>query len=199
MEVGELRLAVGPPGPVPTVQVGIVGVHRPTHVVGGARHRDDPSRVRTQQRRHQQRGEGEVPEVVDAELHLEAVDGLALGDAHHAGVVDEDVDRLVAGEDPPGGLAHRCQRAEIELDDLQGCARRAAADVRLGLRRLLLVAGRYHYLGARRRQRTRGLEPEAAVGAGDDRRAARQVWNVSDAPAHRDPLSKERVFIHAQY
>ncbi len=44
-----------------------------------------------------------MAEVVNAELHLEAVDGLALGDAHHAGVVDEQVDRLVRGEDLFGG------------------------------------------------------------------------------------------------
>jgi hypothetical protein len=96
------------------------------------------------QRRHQQRREREVPEVIDAELHLEPVDGLALGDAHHAGVVDEHVDRLVGGEDLRCRLAHRRQRAEVELDYLERSIWRSPANCRLDLRRLLLIAGRHH-------------------------------------------------------
>ena len=119
VEVGELRLAVGPPRAVVALEVRVAGVDGAAHVVGGARDADDPRGVRPQQRRHQQRGEGAVAEVVRAELHLEPVGGPALGDAHHAGVVDEDVDRAVRGEDPGRRLADRRLRAEVELDQLE--------------------------------------------------------------------------------
>jgi hypothetical protein len=44
--------------------------------------------------------------MVHAELHLEAVSGLGLGDPHHPGVVDEQVDALVRGHDLLGRGAH---------------------------------------------------------------------------------------------
>jgi hypothetical protein len=50
-----------------------------------------------QQQVQQQPGEREVAEVVGAELHLEAVPGGLLRGVHHAGVVDQQVDPLVAG------------------------------------------------------------------------------------------------------
>ena len=102
------------------------------HVMGGARDGDDPRRVGAQQRRHQQRGERPVAEVVDAELHLEAVDRAALGDAHHAGVVDSRSIFSCAARIVCGRLAHRRLRAEVERDELErrvrdaprGCPRR---------------------------------------------------------------------------
>jgi hypothetical protein len=60
-----------------------------------------------------------VTEVVDAELDLEAVRRLPLGDTHDPGVVDEQVDRLVSREDLFGGFPHRVKRAEVERHDGQ--------------------------------------------------------------------------------
>lgn len=42
-------------------------------------------------------GEGEVGEVVDAELGFEAVFGELVGDGHEAGVVEEDIEAVVFG------------------------------------------------------------------------------------------------------
>jgi len=65
--------------------------------------------------REEQAGPREVPKVVRAELHLEAVRRAALRHRHQAGVVDEQVERAV----PLGGeAAHRGQVAEVEVADL---------------------------------------------------------------------------------
>ena len=81
-----------------------------------------------QQRRQQLRGEREVAEVVDAELHLEAVLGLPLRHRHQAGVVDEDVDRRVARRgSASAAVAHRGQGAEVERHDLRARRLRVAS------------------------------------------------------------------------
>ena len=59
--------------------------------------------------------EREVPEVVGADLHLEAVGGPLLRDRHHAGVVDQHVEVAVPGV---GERAHRGEVGEVELPDL---------------------------------------------------------------------------------
>jgi hypothetical protein len=116
--VGKLRLSVGPPWTVPTVQVGVVRIEPLPEVMGRAGDGDDPS-VGPQQQRQQPRGEREVSEMVDAKLHLEAVFGGAFRDRHEAGVVDEHVEAVMAGGDRDCGVPHRCQRSEVEGDNLE--------------------------------------------------------------------------------
>ena len=148
-------------------------VDRPAHVVRRARHAHDARGLRAQQRGQQVRGQREVAEVVDAELHLEAVHGAALGNRHHAGVVHQDVDPVVGGE--------RCgprPRAPTRANRGRGGRPRARrrmglADALLGGRGLLLVARRHHDVRAGSGQRAGGLEAEASVGAGDDRQSSR--------------------------
>ena len=79
--------------------VGVLRIDSATHVVGGAGDRDDARRRGVQQRGHQLRGEGPVAEMIDAELGLESVGGATLRRRHQAGVVDEDVDGSVLGDD----------------------------------------------------------------------------------------------------
>jgi hypothetical protein len=79
---------------------------------------DHPGGGGAQHRGQQAGGERPVAEVVDAELGLEAVGGAPLRHRHHAGVVDQQVDRRVRGEDGIGGTLDRSQVAEIQLDDL---------------------------------------------------------------------------------
>jgi hypothetical protein len=57
--------------------------------------------------------------MVHAELHLEPVAGLGLGDPHHTGIVDEQVDALVRGDDLPGCGTHRRLRGEVQRHQLQ--------------------------------------------------------------------------------
>ena len=71
----------------------------------------------------QQVGQREVAEVVGAELHLEAVLGAPLGDGHHAGVVDQDVEVALPRV---GERADRGEVGEVERAHL-GRRRRSAA------------------------------------------------------------------------
>jgi len=119
VEVGELRLAVRLPGSVAPLQMWVLGIDATAHVVSGARHRDDARGRRRGQHRQQVRCECVVPEVIDAELHLEPVDRPPLGNSHEAGVVDQHVDGRVLRGDRLGGPRDGGQRAQIELDDLE--------------------------------------------------------------------------------
>ena len=58
-------------------------------------------------------GEGEVAEVVGADLQLEAVGGLAPRRGHHAGVVDQQVE--AGRRERLGEGAHRGQVGKVEL------------------------------------------------------------------------------------
>ena len=90
--VREFGLTVRAPGAVSTFEIWIRGIDGATHEVRRAGHRDDSRPLRCSQRRQQQRGQRPVPQVVNTELLLEAVDGASLGDGHDASVVDEQVD-----------------------------------------------------------------------------------------------------------
>jgi hypothetical protein len=110
-EIRELRLAVHGPTAVglrAPVQVGEVDA---PHAVGTGRDGHDA----IGDPRQQQVREGEVAEVVGAEVQLEAVGRRRLRHEHDAGIVDEHVDRLAPriGEPPDGG-----EVGEIEGSDL---------------------------------------------------------------------------------
>ena len=125
-------------------------------------------------RGEQQRGQQEVAEVVDAEGELEPV-SRAPALAGHAGVVDQDVERHVAGQQLLGGGPHRRQIAEVELEQVDGVVpgrRHDLLEYRLGLGRR--PAG----------QRDRATPPgqllgrrlaDAGVGPGDEERSSAQV------------------------
>ena len=116
-QVGELGLAVGGPAlvgaPLP-VEVLEVDLAHPVRA-GGDLH-DAVADVL-----EQQPGEREVAEVVGADLGLEPVLGAALGDGHHARVVDQDVDRLVPAV---GERAHGGEVGEVQLAGLGAVAQR---------------------------------------------------------------------------
>ena len=83
----------------------------------------------------QQAGEGEVPEVVGAELELEPVRGRAPRRVHQAGVVDQQVDPLVIASQVIRGRADRVQRGQVQ--PLDGHVGARAASWRSSPRRLL--------------------------------------------------------------
>ena len=95
------------------------------------------------------------------------------GERHHAGVVDQDVQRAVPGGDERGdrGLV-----GEVEAADADGPAvdRRGGALARGG------VAHGEGHLGAGAGQRAGGLDADAGRAAGDDRALAGQVDALDD-------------------
>jgi len=61
--------------------------------------------------------------MVDSELHLEAVRRCPFRHCHETGIVDENLDLVVAGEDLVGGFADRRKRPEVKFDDFERCVR----------------------------------------------------------------------------
>jgi hypothetical protein len=73
-------MAVRAPGVVAAFEMWVLRVDRATVVSTGASYRYDAGIVASEQGRHEQRGEREVAEMVDGELHLEPILGRPLGD-----------------------------------------------------------------------------------------------------------------------
>ncbi len=68
-----------------------------------------------------------MAEMVGAELRLEAVNGLAIRAGHHAGIGDDEVERLANVDKRIGADAHAVQRSEIQLNQLEAAAMGACA------------------------------------------------------------------------
>ncbi len=136
------------------------------------------------------------PEVVGGHLELEPVGRLAVRRAHHAGVVDEDVEPGVLGQD---GSAAR--RTETRSARSSGAARGGAVELALelvaGPARLLLVAAGHDHVRAVVGQAPRRLVADAAVGAGDERDPAGQVTDVVGAPGAPPVASLPGIAAHA--
>ena len=124
-EVGELGPTVGELRVVPLR--GVALEHGAlTAVVRDRGHGRDPRRRRRQQVRHEQPGEREVPEVVRAELQLEAVLRRAVRRGHQPGVVDQHVDRVGPRS---GERAHGREVGEVERGERDVGVRRRGAQV----------------------------------------------------------------------
>jgi hypothetical protein len=120
VEVGQLRLAVGPPLVVITAQVGIVGGDGTSEVSGRRGDADHPGTGGVHQQREEMSGQGVVPKMVDPKLHFVAVPGPGLGDAHHTGVVDQQIDSIETGGHRSGQGGHRFERGQVEGSNLDG-------------------------------------------------------------------------------
>jgi hypothetical protein len=151
-------------------------------VVGDRRHRRDARRRCLQQVGEEQPREGEVPEVVGAELHLETVAGLAvLRRCHDPRVVDEQVERSL---EPGGEVTHRLLRGEVESFDAEDAGHTSGADP-LGCRLTgIRVAHREHDVSAVAGELTRLDGPDAGVRAGDEGAASGEVGNLLGGPTH---------------
>ena len=66
--------------------------------------------------------------MVGAELKLEPIGGFAPRGRHHAGVVQQQVQALVAGAKPPGEVSDRGEAPEVELGKLDLGVRRNGAN-----------------------------------------------------------------------
>ena len=117
--------------------------------------------------------EREVAEVVGRELHLPALfSPLEVGQSHHAGVIDEQVERPapVRDEGGDGGLV-----GEVESLDVNGGVAGGSGDVGGDPVAGVGVAHGERDFGARAGQRTCRLDPDARRTAGDDRAPAREI------------------------
>src|SRR5690606_18739849 len=117
--------------------------------------------------RQQQVGQGEVAEMVGAELELEAVGRATQRRDHQPGVVDQQVDGAVdaAGEEP-----HRGEVGEVEASHLDLSGHRVG-----GVRSLAHIAHGQDHAGAVLGEDTGGDAADAAVGTGDDRGASGEI------------------------
>ncbi len=79
-------------------------------------HRDHPRALGGHEAVEEQAGEGEVAQVVGGHLQLEAVGRLPVRRPHHAGVVDEEVQPGVAGENRVGRPSDRHQIGQVEVE-----------------------------------------------------------------------------------
>jgi hypothetical protein len=130
----------------------------------------------------QETGPGEVPEVVGAELQLEAVGRRPTGRVHDTGVVDQQVDPPVATAESLGRDPDRIERRQIEMLELELGPRHRCGDVVEGGAAPVEVAHGHHHGGAVSGQPAGGLEPQPGVGAGHDRDPAPLVGDVGLGP-----------------
>jgi hypothetical protein len=150
--------------------------------VGAAAVGDDAGvRRRTEQVEEKAR-ERELTEVVDAELLFEPVGRLPARDRHHAGVVAEDIDGAERVGRPRREGPDRREVGQIQLPDRERRARVVGRDVLAGgLGGVDAPAGQHH-VGAGAGELAGGLEPDAAVRAGDDHGLSGQVGQVRGGP-----------------
>ncbi len=185
-EVGQLALPVGPPLLVGLRGLEVVEVD-PPELVRVAGHRDHAGPGT--QGSGEQPGEGEVAEVVGAELHLEPVGGLPPGDGHHAGVVDQDVEPVGMRAGPPGGEpTHAGEVREVQLGHLERCVRGGGPDLLHRCRTARAVPDRQRHVRPVGSKGLGGLEADPGVGTGHDDRSSGEVRDVRAAPCHDPPI-----------
>src|SRR5438477_3081957 len=114
----------------------------------------------------------EVAEVVGRELQLPAVGRVRLGRGHHAGVVDEEVQRAVPALDELGD--------RLVVGELEVRGGYLVADLVRGLLAGFEVANRDRDLGAGNGQRSRGLDPDPGRAAGHDGALAGEIDALDD-------------------
>ena len=144
---------------------------RPEVPAGAERH--DPGVAGGRERVVQPERKREVAEVIRGELHLDAARGeLELGQRHHAGVVDEQVQRPVPAA---GERGDRRQIGEVEPADMDVRVAGRRGDVGRGPVARAGVAHGERDVRSRAGERARRLDPDARRAARDDRALAAEV------------------------
>ncbi len=184
-QVRELAPPVRPPLGVPGRELEVVRVERAElaarmhHAADG----HDPRRRAREEPAEQQAGEREVPQVVGADLHLEAVDRLPARDGHDACVVHEGVEPDVLAQEALGEGADGGETRYVELTHLDLRSRVHEPDAVGRGAPFLRAPACQHDRPALLGQRARGFEADAAVRARDDEGLAREVGDVALFPA----------------
>ena len=175
-QIRQFRLPVGISGR----RGRIVGIDTTESVADTADGHHPPCWGREQAIQHQPR-EGEVAEMVDPELDFEPVLG-GTGQSGDTGVVDQQIDPVMAAANSFGGCADRREGRKVQGDGVDRRAGRPPRDALGGVCRLVRIAAGEHNGGAAPCQRSRGVESEPGVGAGNDRDAPGQVGDVGFGP-----------------
>jgi len=119
-----------------------------------------------------------VTQVVAAELQLEPVGGgLPVRWRHHAGVVDQDVDRTVLADQGGAQRGDGPQRGQVEVPQGQHGLRVPLLDLRDRRLAFVTVADGHDDLGTRGGQAGRQDQSDAVAGAGDDGKLPGKVGN----------------------
>ena len=111
--------------------------------------------------------------------------GLPVRGAHDAGVVDEEVEAGVLGQELLGRPSHRDQVRQVQRQELDGRAVEVVLQLVRRAAGLLRVAAGQDDVGTLVGQGTRRGEPDAAVGAGDEGDPPGLVADVVGAPRRR--------------
>ncbi|CAO5192575.1 putative Endonuclease IV [Frankia sp. AiPs1] len=171
----------------------------PADVMREAAHHDD-ARVRGgEQTVEQQAGQGEMPEVVDAQRRVKTVLGGGRIRPHHPGIVDQQVNPGMLRPDPPGRRVHRPERGQVQVLHPHIGGGRAAgrgdlrADVGGGRLSQGHITTGQNDGGAVPGENSRGLETEAGVGAGDHNTPSAQVGYVCGTPAQNIAVTTAHV------
>ena len=116
--IGQLALAVGAIALIALFPVGIFPLD--LSEVLGTRRDGYHAGVRTVLHQGQERlGEGLVPKVIHPELKLMALNGGAARRRHHPGIVNEQVEMVVAIANAFGSPSHAAQVGQVKLKQLQ--------------------------------------------------------------------------------
>ena len=122
--IGQLGLVVCPPRAVAAHALKIVKVDAIGLLVPVAADGDHAAARSLQQRWQEPPGQGEVAQVVGAELPLEALrGGLPFRNGHHAGVVHQQIQAMAAGGEGRGETLHRAEVGQVERDQLGAACR----------------------------------------------------------------------------
>ena len=182
--VGQLGLVVGAPGPVAVLGLQVVEVDAFGRLVPVAADGDHPAAGPPGQGGQEPAGQREMAEVVGAELPLVALGGgLPVRDGHHAGVVDQQVQALAAGQEPGGEALDAGEVGQVDLGQLRLASRRLGTEPLQRRRPAAAVPGGQQHPGALAGQLQHRLIAQARVTAGDQDRLARLVGNVVCRPS----------------
>jgi len=166
VDVGQLRAVVGGDRPVEPLGLQVVEVEPVAgSLVGARRHDHDPGGGAGAQVVHQQGGQEEVAEVVDAERRLEAVLGEAVLGLDQPRVVDQHVEVLDAALHLVGAAANRREARQVEVEHLDRRARGGGSHLVGGRLTLGRVPGGDDDPGAEAGQPAGGGETHAGVAA----------------------------------
>src|SRR5450755_881500 len=131
---------------------------------------DDARMLRIGERGEQLRAQGEVAQIIGAELQLEAVGrDLAFWRHHDAGIVDQDIEAGVFAPEPAGKVSDALQRREVKVFITNVCSGVSRTNVLQRPRTFIRVASCQYHLGACSCQCKRALIAQAAGRTGDDR------------------------------
>ncbi len=125
--------------------------------------------------------------MICAELHLEAVLGACFREGHHTGIVDQQVDAGMRRAEFVGGLAHACQRRQIELLHAHNGIGALRGQAGLGVVALVEVADGEDDVCALVGQRGSSFVSDAGVGARDDDDTPGLIRNVGGGPLGAHP------------